>query len=183
MNQSFEIPVHLNSKLFRQFAIFDGIKRTKRLRGLFAFSALTISAGALAFFLGEGVEEGASTLVIILVGIGVLLPVLYLGTFMRSIRYQIRRFGLDKGRHVYTLNLSPQPDGIKIQGDGEEVAHAWKDIFALYRLDGCMYLYVHPRQAFLLPEVQITAGAENLWTMLKQQIASEKVFDQRKSKS
>lgn len=175
------IPVHLDGKTFRKFAIYDTLFRTKRLKKVLFFTGIMLAIAVTVFVIGHSLSvEGANTIGNTFAGIGLFLPVLYLGTFMRSVRYQINRNGLAKGKHIYTLSLSSDEDGIKVENATEQIAYQWDKIFAIHRAVGCTYLYIVATQAFLLPDKDVEGGADKLWEFFNEVLPAEKLKDLRK---
>jgi len=46
------------------------------------------------------------------------------------------------------------------------VALKWSQMAAAYRAKGCIYLYVNPARAFLLPDGQADVSDDELWEYL-----------------
>lgn len=171
--QEIKIAVTLDGKTFRKFAMFDTLFRTNRLKKILLFTGIMLFFAALAFFIGG---DGAGTIVATLAGIGLFLPVLYLGTFLRSVRYQIERNQLRKGRYLYTLHFTNAADGIEVTDEnGQSVRYRWDSIHAVYHHGDCSYFYIVKSQAFLLPHTCIAEGEKAFWDMLQTQLPAEKL--------
>jgi len=123
--------------------------------------------------------EGAGVLVVTLAIIGALLPIVYLGAFFNSVRQHISRHGLEKGKHVYTVNLSEQPDGIRVLNETEQAKYRWNLIYGAYRIKSCTCLYIIRDRAFLLPDDIIEGGPYKLWELLRIKLPPEKLHDAR----
>lgn len=176
--QDITVAVTLDSKTFRKFAIYDTLFRTKRLGKILVFTAIMLFFAVLSFLIGGG---SASTLTATLAGVGLFLPILYLGTFLRSIRYQIERNGLRKGRYLYTLHFTNATDGIEVTDEsGQKVRYEWDKLYGAYRHANCTYLYIVKSQAFLLPDACVEVGADNLWAFFKQQLPAQKLHNKKK---
>ena len=178
MYDEISVKVILNGEIFRRFAIFDSLIRSRRLRLVLVF------AGIMLFFAGvvftfRHLAEGAGLLAGTLAGVGVFLPIVYLGVFLRSVRLHIFQHGLSEGKHVYTLNLSNQPDGIRVQNDTEQAQYRWGSIYGAYRIRDCICLYIITNRAFLLPDSMIEGGPDKLWNFLCTQLPPEKLRDAR----
>ena len=170
--------VTLDGKIFRKFATFDTLVRTKRIGQILLFTGIMLFFSMLSVFIGGA---DARTLTITLAGIGLFLPILYLGTFFRSVRYQIERNGLRKGRFVYRLHLTTAPDGVEVKDASEQSArYEWDKLYGAYRVKNATYLYVIKNQAFLLPNRSMETDADALWHFLGTRLPPEKLHDRRK---
>ena len=49
----------------------------------------------------------------------------------------------------------------------------WKDLQAAFRARGCVYLYVNPARAFLLPDGQADAAPDELWAYLEKHMGAK----------
>ena len=79
-------------------------------------------------------------------------------------------------RRVYTLNISSS--GISIQNDlkkEEAVWLEWNKVHALHRRRNAIYLYASPARAFILPNGQADASADELWLMMTECAKQAKV--------
>ena len=155
------VPVRLDQKTFRRFAVFDALTVRKQGRRPLVF-ALILMASAFAALLLRKEQSGVIAAVLFVIGLG--LPIVYIGTFLSQINVQAERFRLGDGRKVYTVTLTD--DGITVQNHQkeEEILHLeWKDIWKAWRRKGCIYLYVTREKAFLLPAGQANVPDETLW--------------------
>ena len=170
--------VTLDGKTFRKFATFDTLIRTKRIGQILLFTGIMLFFTTLSVLVGG---TDARTLTITLAGIGLFLPLLYLGTFFRSVRYQIEHNGLRKGRFLYRLHLTDAPDGVEVTDANQQSArYEWDKLYGAYRVKNATYLYVIKTQAFLLPDDSMEAGADALWNFLSMRLPPEKLHDRRK---
>ena len=165
MNRTeYTIPVRLDAKTFRRFSCFDTLKLRKRWVRPVGFALILMAFAVVALLSGKQ-QAGMIAAVLLVVGLG--LPLVYFGTFLSQVNLQVARFKLDKPRRVYTVTLNN--DGVQVTND--QMAEApvqvpWKQMQAAFRVKGCIYLYVNAARAFLLPDGQGNAPAEEIWAYL-----------------
>ena len=53
------------------------------------------------------------------------------------------------------------------------VSVCWKDIKAAFRVKGCVYLYVNPMRAFLLPDGQANVSDGELWSFIAEHMGEK----------
>ena len=111
--------------------------------------------------------------VLLVVGIG--LPLVYIGTFLSQVNMQAARAQLKPARPVYTVTM--RDEGIRIVNDQktedpQEVT--WDSVYKAFRKKGCIYLYVTPAKAFLLPSRQADAPDRDVWEFICDHLGKEK---------
>lgn len=164
------VNVLVDAQIFRRFALFDA-RRVKRVwRSPLIFAAI-LTASALACFALRARAPQADLLGAVLLGVGLGLPAVYYGFFQYSIKKQIARMKLREPRAVYTLTFSPEPGGIAVEYPNASEHFAWNDVFAAYRVPGCVYLYVSAKKAFLLPGEQ----ADECWALFNEILPAGKL--------
>ena len=166
MRTQITVPVRLDEKTFKRFSRFDMFRLRKRWVRPVAF-ALILIAFAVVALLTRKPQAGMIAAVLLVVGLG--LPLVYFGSFLSQVNLQAEQRGLGKGRAVYTVRLDF--DGITVTNDLKEeppVTVKWKDAPAAFRAKDCVYLYVSPARAFLLPNGQSDAGDEALWAYISE---------------
>ncbi len=102
-----------------------------------------------------------------LLAVGLGLPLVYFGSFFSTVNMQVARYALDRPHRVYTVVLNA--DGVHVTNSqkAEAAVHVpWKEVQAAFRVKGCIYLYVNAARAFLLPDGQGNAPAEEIWGYL-----------------
>lgn len=160
---------NIDRKTFFRFAVYDSLIRKKGWRNPALF-ALIMSAFALICFSGRGKHEQAALIGSVLLGVGLILPLVWLGMFFASVRRQAKRSGLSADRPQYLVTLTPEK--IHVEKEKEKADFAWKDVYLAYRAKGCIYLYVSPTRAFLLPDC---ADTEQAWGMIRDRIDGAKI--------
>ena len=76
---------------------------------------------------------------------------------------------------VYTLTLGEA--GIHIENNQKKEASqdlSWSSACQAFRKKNCIYLYVTPQKAFLLPGGQASVPDEELWDFVKKHLGAEK---------
>ncbi len=173
-------PVTVEAKIdvgtFRQFALFDSLRRQKRWVSPVLFAVILVVSGGICFALRERAEQ-AVLLGSVLLTIGLGLPVVYFLNFLYSIQNQIKTLKLDKPRVFYTVTLTG--DGVQVVKGKNEVSLRWDEVYCAYRLPRCTYLYATATRAYLLPDAQACEGADALWELIKEHLPANMLFDRR----
>jgi len=171
-NESVTVNVIIDDKVFTKFSNFESFYRRKAyLTPLIFASILTVSA--IIFLMMGWTLPGA---VLLFLGLG--LPAYRISRILRAINLQTKILDLKNPKTVYTLHLTEAPDGIVVtnHGEGDEPLHyKWDDIHGVYRVRGCVYLYVLPEKAYLLPDGQAVEGTDALLHMFAKMLMPEKL--------
>lgn len=171
--RSVTIDCTIDQETFTRFAVYDTLVRKKGWRNPALF-ALIMSAFAVWCFLGRETHAQATLLGGVLLGIGLLLPGVWLGMFFSSVRRQARRSGLSRDKAQYYVTLSDEK--IFVSKGRETAAFQWPEAVLARRVRGCIYLYVSPTRAFLLTDGDKTAQA---WEIITANMAPEKIQNAR----
>lgn len=166
------IPVSLSEKTFKRFARFDMLRLRKKWLRPTVFALLMIAFGVVAL-LTRKPQSGLIAAVLFVVGLG--LPLVYFGLFFSQVNVQAERLKLGKGRRAYTVQLTRE--GIAVQNDmkkEEPVFVPWKEARQAYCAKACIYLYVSPARAFLLPEGQTGVPQADVWEYIARHLGAEK---------
>ncbi len=172
----------IDTKIFRNFAVFDTLIRQRRLRLPAQFFASFLVFAAICFAM-QGKARQAVLLGAVMLGIAIILPAAYLGMFFLSVSQKARELNLETPRHVYTVSLTSAPDGITINSAIQSTGTLrvrWEQVHHAYRTNNCIYLYISPRQAFLLPDHQSNVSPNELWDFLGKYLSADKLTDRRK---
>lgn len=175
-SETIVIPSKIDDKLFSSFAFFDTIILQKRLRSPLIFAGLMGSFACVCYALHNKADQAIFMGNVLLI-IGLALPIVYFGSFFSSVQAQITRLHLRYPQHVYTVYLDGEKDGVVIADPkaSSTAFRKWDDIFGAYRVKGCIYLYVTPRQAFLLPDGQANVTPDELWAFLQEKLPQDKM--------
>lgn len=165
------IPVRLDAKTFKRFGRFDMFVLRKRWVRPVVFALILIAFAAVALLSGKE-QSGLIAAVLLVVGLG--LPLVYFGTFLSQVNLQAEQLRLDTPRPVYTVTLDF--DGVRaVNNMKKEDAQSvkWADVQAAFRRKSCIYLYVSPVKAFLLPSGQADVSDDELWAYLKERLGNK----------
>ena len=155
---------NIDRKTFTRFAVFDSLVRKKGWRNPLLF-ALILSVFAAICFAGRKTHAQAGLLGGVLLGVGLLLPLVWFGMFFASVRRQAKRSGLAGDKAQYYVTLSSEK--IHVEKEQEAADFAWTDVHMAYRAKECIYLYVSPTRAFLLPDC---ADSERAWALISEML-------------
>jgi hypothetical protein len=108
-----------------------------------------------------------------MVGLG--FPASYFLNFSRSMQKQIKAFGLNTPKKVYTLNLSKSSEGISVKNEKEHVDYKWENVFHVYRDKKATYLYMSAQRGFILPHADTDDNGEKLWKLMEQMLPKNKL--------
>ncbi len=168
----------IDPKTFYRFAIFDTLKLRRRWLSPAIFAGIFLSCAIICFFMVKR-TEGAAVLGTVLLAVGLGVPTVYFGTFFHSLKLQSKTLKLNKAAVAYTVTMDE--NGVHVTSDRSAKDHAdftWKQIFGVYEQPGCVYLYVSPRQAFLLPQTSLEhmgTTPEELRAMFTAHLPAEKL--------
>jgi len=172
--QKITVPCNIDRQTFSRFAVFDSLVRKKAWRNPALF-ALIMSAFALICLLGGKGHEQAGLIGGVLLAVGLALPLVWFGMFFASVRREAKRSGLSPEKTQYTVTLSPEK--IHVTNEKERADFEWKRVHMAYRVKGCIYLYVSPARAFLLPENENTPPA---WSLIRAALGADRAQDRTK---
>lgn len=163
------IACKIGRRTFTRFAVYDTLIRKKGWRNPILF-ALIMSAFAAVCFLGRKTHAQAALLGGVLLGVGLVLPIVWFGMFFASVRRQAKRSGLSPDTVQYIVTLSEEK--IHVSKGKEAADFRWQDAHLARREKGCIYLYVSPARAFLLPDCEETDRA---WQLITAKLAPAKI--------
>jgi len=176
-NESVTINVIIDDKIFTRFSNFESFYRRKAYLTPLIFAAI-LSVSAVFFLIIGNVLIGG---LLLFVGLG--LPAYRVSRILRAIKIQIKILDLKNPKTVYSLHFTEAPDGIEVtnHGDGDDpLRYTWSSIYGAYRVRGCIYLYVLPEKAYLLPDGQTVEGTDALIKILTKMLPPEKLHGFRK---
>ena len=168
--EKYTVPIKIDAETFREFAVYDTLRRQKHWRRPAVFAAFFIAIAALAFT-RSGTVRGAALLGGVLLAVGVGLPIIYLTSFFRSVRQRARR--LDPREIVYTVTLDDA--GIAVQKGKQSAENTWGHLNAACRLEHSVCLYADALHAFLLPGARGSAQSDELWALVTRHMPAEKI--------
>lgn len=166
------VEAQITPEVFREFALFDTLRRQKRWRRPALFAALMAVFSLVCFCVGDRVR-GAVLLGGVLLGVGLVLPVGYFLSFWLSVRERAKQF---KGETAYTLHLTQEK--LMVSNQTQNAEYPWTALHCAYRLKRCACVFVTPRQAYLLP-AQTPQQEEAIWRCLCQYMPQGRAQDLR----
>lgn len=108
----YTIPVMVDKKIYRDFALFNCFKRQKSYRSPAIFTGSFLIFAAICFLMRAQAEQ-AVLLGIVLASIAIILPAVYFGTFFHSIQVQSKKLKLQTPQYAYTVQLGTAEEGSK----------------------------------------------------------------------
>lgn len=157
------IAVYLDESHFRQFLIFNIIKRLKLYRRPVVFASIFTISAIICFLMYR--VEGALLLGTVLLVSGLGMPLVYFASFFVSLKKQVRLQNLDPPRLVYTLEFSEESDVLEISNGKERATYRWQDVLHAYHEKGSIYLFITKERAFLLPG-NLLADTNRVWKII-----------------
>ena len=148
VKNSFRIDVRIFKKDFRRFALYDMFITKKKLRLPLIFAAAFFLLAGICFAVKD-TREQAELLGWVLFGIGVLFPAAYIASFLLSVDAAAKEQHLNGWDIAYTVGINDR--GITADKGEEHVDVKWKSMWRAVRKKDCIFLYVSPARAFLLP--------------------------------
>lgn len=165
------IQVDLSAGDFRRFSVFDTLKRRKMWRNPTIFAAILCASAAVCFCMPH--IRGSRLLGIVLTVVGLGVPCAYFLSFYLSLGQKIRQLGLSRPQRVYTLTFEECDKQLHIDNEKEHVDYPWKKVHHAYRDLTATYLYITPRQAFILPHTCLE-DPDSLWALIQKKLPKEK---------
>ena len=166
-------PCMIDQNDFLRFALFDTFRMKKRWRPPVLFACM-MSVFALICFTLLKSREQASLLGGVLLGIGLVLPLVWFFLYLASVKKEAKKLGLSKSKAAYCLVLGDT--GIRIIHESEKAKYAWGSIHMAWRVKGCIYLYVLPTRAFLMPKLD---DSDEAWEIICRHLPDQKCKDLR----
>ena len=160
----------VDGKTFAEYALFDVMGRQKRWLRPLLFAGIFTAFNLLAFS-RRGSNEQAVLLGGVLLGVGLLLPLVYLSSFFLSVRRKSRT--MDGAAAAYRLELDG--DGLTVRKEEQTLHFAWSELYAVYRLKNSLCLYADARHAFLLPRSCGEEAFQAAWHLIEKRLAPEKL--------
>ena len=167
------IPATIDSRDFLRFALFDTFRMKKRWKTPLLFACI-ISAFSAVCFAARKTHEQAVLLGTVLLTVGLALPLVWFLLYVSSVKTESKKHRLSKAKAQYCSYLGREE--LKVVRDQEEAVFVWKDIYTACRVSDCIYLYVSPARAYLLPDCENSDAA---WDLITSRIPEEKIRDFR----
>ena len=164
MSRRIDIHVRLDAATFRRYCAFDNFRRQRRWFAptMIGMVLITVALAGLLNLIPLG--DSASG---ILMGLGFAVPMVVFGLYIVQIEAQIAARGLKSAPSVYSLAL--EASGVTVTNDQKQeppVALSWDQFWAAFRRRDCVYLYISPDRALILPDGQASAPGDEVWRFL-----------------
>lgn len=172
------IEARVTPEVFWEFALFDTFRLQKRARAPLLFALILLAFAAICF-IQVGKLRGAALLGGVLSGVAVILPLVYIGSYVASVRRTCRQ--LEEAGCPVAYELRFLPDCVRVRTQGKQKDYPWKKLHAAWRLKHSIALYSAPRQAWLLPNTQDAGHERKLWEFICAELPEESCHDMRKA--
>ena len=172
-----KISCNISEKIFRDFTIFNILKRLKYWKSPVIFASILTLSAIICFVMKT--VDGAVLLgsVLLIVGLGV--PAVYFISFFLSLNKQVKMQNLNPPRCAYTIDILDKDDGIFLSNEKELVTYRYKQVYHIYLTKECLYLFMTPQRAFLLPYNDMKDYMDNVIFILEKR-TKNKITDLRK---
>lgn len=177
MDKALALDVRIESKIYRDFMVFDNLTRIGAWRRPLWFAAIFTGLAAVALvatmFGYQGLVLGLALLV---VGLG--LPGLLIARIYYVIGTRVRGLGLAKGksRLAYHLDFTKDKNALVVSVPGKEaLVFPWAQAMGAWRRMEAIYVYVQPGRAYLVPAGQAEGGLDQYWDYLRNVLPGERL--------
>ena len=161
------VPCSVSGRVFQRFAWFDTLKVQKKANAPLLFAAILLVSAFICLSRGS---EGV-LLFVVLSLVALVIPGGYFLTYWLSIRRQAKALDKLSGKVAYTLQLDADSLRDSAQKSKAE-PFLWANVHHAWRTADCVYLYVTPRKAYLLPSGQADTDDDALWAFLQARLGS-----------
>ena len=165
------IAVRLSESHFRQFLIFNILRRLKLYRSPVIFASILTSCAIISFLMYR--VEGAVLLGFVLLVIGLGMPIVYFASFFASLKKQVKLQNLNPPRLVYTLQFEEDSEVLEISNDKESARYRWQEVFHAYYETESIYLFITKDRSFLLP-LELLENSDEVWKLIESKLGSER---------
>lgn len=173
------IPITLSANSFKSFANFDTMQRQKKWRYPVT-AAVAFFIAAVAMFSLQEKFPNAFIPGCIFIAVAAGISMNYFNNFSKSIQQQIEKMKLDPPRHVYTVELSDDIEGVKYYHPKElhpAGSYTWKSVYGAWRTKNAVYLYVNEQQALLFPLSTKKIDHDEIWNFISKRLDASKLHD------
>ncbi|WP_101910238.1 YcxB family protein [Marasmitruncus massiliensis] len=169
------IHTKMDKRVFTDFSNFNSFRMNGRWLSLALFPVVMGAFGIVNLI------TDSRLLFYLFCAAGVAMPLLYLVFYHVSLKRQITAYHLDKSRSAYTVSLSA--DGIAVSTEKEQTSFRWDQVYRVFELDTCTYVYITKARAFLLPHSDLSqATPEQLHQVFLDYLPRVRLFDRRKKR-
>lgn len=165
------IAVKLSENHFRQFLIFNILRRLKLYRSPLIFASILTVSAVISFLMHH--VQGAILLGTVLLVVGLGMPIVYFTTFFASLKKQVKLQNLNPPRLVYTLQFSQDSEVLDIFNEKEKASYRWQDVYHAYFEKESIYLFLTKDKAFLIPH-DVLENRNEVTTLIEAKLGSER---------
>jgi hypothetical protein len=170
------VSVHMDYKTLREFSLFDTFVLKKHWLRPAVFGAIFLIFAVVCFAAAGKEQNWLLGTVMLLIGLG--MPAVYVGMFLSQVKSQAKKLRLP--RKVYTLTFTNEYVRIfNNMKQEDQVTLEWPKIPAAFRRKKAIYLYAAPTRAFILPDGQADASADELWAMMEKHLRKGRARNRR----
>lgn len=174
--RTMRVQSRITPEVFRNFALFDTFRRQKRHLRPLIFGIIMLLFAAVCFT-QIGKHDNAALLGGVLAAVGLILPVVYIATYLNSVRKACAKLKAAGSPVAYELELAPAH--VRVFAEGKQRDYPWKKIHGACRIRTCICLYMNPRQAYLLPDTGDEGHEKKLWALISDRMPEGKCVDLR----
>lgn len=175
--RNMRVEARITPKVFREFALFDTFRRQKRHRAPLLFALILLAFAAICFS-RIGKLDGAGLIGGVLATVGIALPLVYILSYLASVRRTCKKLEQAGSPLAYELLLTAE--GVRVKAGGKEKAYPWQKLHSACRLKNSIALYVAERQAYLLPNTGDEGHEAKLWKRITDRLPAQSCLDLRK---
>ena len=175
MGKQIDVHVRLDADTYRRYCNFDAFRRRRKWFTPLMASMCLI---AVSMFLLLRQDRAYTTAAGVLMGLGIAVPMVFFGLYFIQQQAQIVGQGLKGGQPIYSIRLAEE--GIRVTNDRRSepsVDMDWSGLYAAFRRRGCVYLYVSPERALILPDGQASVSDAALWSFILRHMGENRCND------
>lgn len=169
--ETLTIASKISGEMFREFALYDTLRRQKRWQRPALFALFFLALALLALSRAD-TTKGAALLGGVLLAVGLGLPIAYFAGFFLSVRKRARQ--IDPREIAYTITMNE--DGVTVQKGQQHAVYKWEQLHGACRLEHSVCIYVDALHALLLGDPKNEAA----WNMLVSHLPPQLLKDHRR---
>ena len=183
--KSLYLSITLGPASFKNFAVFDAMTKHRKWKTPMSIGAAGVIGGFISFMM-QDMWENMFLLGVFLMVLGMFIPSMYLKNFYASIREQTAKMNIEQPRHVYSIEMKSDPEGIIYYYPKEKTPagkFSWSAIDGVWRTEKAIYLYVDDKRSLIIPDNTKNIRQDEIWNFIKGHAKAEKMHDERGKKN
>jgi len=175
------IPVILSEKQFKNFIIFDSMKKQRRWKTTMSITVMLFTLATLCYASLEAFPK-IEMLGNILIVFCVFIPTNYFRSFYNSVKKETEKMRLAEPRQVYTIQLSTSSNGIRYFYPNKTNAagqYTWNGVDIAWKTRDAIYLYVTKEQALIIPKTTKSPDYETVWQFIKGNLNKKQIREDK----